>query len=123
MEILAMSVVSLRRTRWRPWERSVPHDSSVLAVAGHRHAHCVGVADRRSAPDPASASEDAADRLRLALELADTAEHMLRERLRRKDPEAAPAHIEALIDEWYGKRPGAEYGDAEGIGKPWPRDA
>jgi hypothetical protein len=72
---------------------------------------------------PARSNEEAADSLRLALELADMAETMLRQTLRRRHPRAARAEIEALIDAWYERRPGAEHGDADGILRPWPRDA
>ena len=75
-----------------------------------------------SKPGPARSTDgEAADRLRLALEMADTAEAMLRQRLRRKHAGATAAAIEALVDAWYGKRPGAENGDADGVARPWPR--
>jgi hypothetical protein len=63
----------------------------------------------------------AADRLRTALELADLAEEMVRARLRREHPDASDDEIEALVDSWYGTRPGAKHGDGEGVPGTWPR--
>ncbi|MGH7297116.1 MAG: hypothetical protein ACRELB_19415 [Polyangiaceae bacterium] len=59
--------------------------------------------------------------MRLALELAELGEAMLRQKLRRTRPELGPEAIEALVVEWRGRRPGAELGDAEGRPVPWPR--
>ena len=64
--------------------------------------------------------ETAAEKLRAAFELADLAERMLRQRLRRDHPELSDDDIEARITEWYAKRPGAEHGDAEGVRRAWP---
>jgi len=63
----------------------------------------------------------AAERLRLALELAELGEAMFRQRLRRDRPELTEEQIEGLLDAWRQRRPGAEHGDA--LGKPvvWPR--
>jgi hypothetical protein len=59
--------------------------------------------------------------LAAALELADVAETLLRERLLRTHPSWSSAQIEAAIDEWYHRRPGAAFGDAEGRPVSWPR--
>jgi hypothetical protein len=64
-----------------------------------------------------------AERLRLAFELAELAEELQRQRLRRQQPAATAAEIEALIDRWYQTRPGAEHGDTEGRLVEWPRRA
>jgi hypothetical protein len=61
------------------------------------------------------------ERLRIAFELADAAEELVRARLRRERPTARAAEIERAVDEWYATRPGAEHGDAEGEPGRWPR--
>jgi hypothetical protein len=64
--------------------------------------------------------ETPAEKLRAALDLADLAERMLRQKLTRDEPGLGPEEIEARIDAWYAKRPGAEHGDTEGRPRPWP---
>jgi hypothetical protein len=59
--------------------------------------------------------------MRLAFELASLGEAMLRQRLRRHQPGLSEGEIDALVDAWRQRRPGAEYGDAEGRPIPWPR--
>lgn len=54
------------------------------------------------------------ERVRVALELTQLAEQMLRQRCRRTRPELDDEAIEREVDAWYMKRPGAEYGDALG---------
>jgi hypothetical protein len=66
-------------------------------------------------------SDTAARRLRLALDLSELGEAMLRQRLRRKHPGATPDEIEAHVIAWRSRRPGAEQGDAVGRPVPWPR--
>lgn len=56
------------------------------------------------------------ERVRIALELTQLAEQMLRQRLRRIRPDLDDDAIEREVDAWYMKRPGAEHGDA--IGRP-----
>jgi Rv0078B-related antitoxin len=63
----------------------------------------------------------AARRLRLAFDLYQTGEDMMRQRLRREHPDLSAAEIEALVMEWLLERPGAEFGDACGKPVPWPR--
>jgi hypothetical protein len=63
---------------------------------------------------------EVAERLRLTLDLAELAEDMLRQKLRRDRPRRSGARIEAEIDAWYSRRPGAERGDAVGRLRPWP---
>lgn len=68
-------------------------------------------------------SEDrglAARRLRLALDMAATAEAMMRARLARERPESSATEIERQILDWYSRRPGAEHGDAAGTPCAWP---
>ncbi|MDN5759989.1 MAG: hypothetical protein L0H59_15930 [Tomitella sp.] len=65
-----------------------------------------------------SRPEPAAERMRVALDLYETGERMLRQRLRRERPEAAPDEIDAEIARWLCRRPGAEHGD-----HPGPRSA
>jgi hypothetical protein len=62
-----------------------------------------------------------ADRLQLALDMSATGEDLMRATLLRRHPEADADAIERLIVVWYGRRPGAEHGDAEGRPVPWPR--
>lgn len=54
------------------------------------------------------------ERVRVVLELADLAEQMLRQRLRRTRPDLDDEAIEREVDAWYTTRPGAELGDAFG---------
>lgn len=61
------------------------------------------------------------DRMRAALELFEIGETMLRQRLRRARPEATDAQIEAAVATWRTTRPGAEFGDAPGRLRLWPR--
>jgi len=49
--------------------------------------------------------ESAAARLRLALEMYEFGEQMLRERLRRNGPRATDAEIDQVIQEWHSFRP------------------
>lgn len=68
-----------------------------------------------------SADAEARERFQTALELTDLAERMLRQRLRREQPELTDAEIDAKIDGWYEDRPGAPHGDASGEPSGWPR--
>jgi Rv0078B-related antitoxin len=68
---------------------------------------------RRACYDRAQVST-AAERMRMALELSELAEAVMRENLRRRYPDAGPLALEALLTEWFATRPGAEHGDAEG---------
>ena len=61
-------------------------------------------------------SADPALRLRLALDLFDTGEAMMRQRLRRLHPDWPPGGIEDALGRWLHERPGAEAGDA--VGRP-----
>jgi hypothetical protein len=65
--------------------------------------------------------DDAAERLRLALDLFAAGEALMRQNLRRRFPEASAAEIEERLAAWLSERPGAEFGDAEGRPTSWPR--
>ena len=63
----------------------------------------------------------AAERMRLAFELAELGEAMFRQRLRRDRPQLSESEIDSLVDAWRQRRPGAEHGDAKGRPVAWPR--
>ena len=65
--------------------------------------------------------ETPAVKLRMALDLAEVAEKMLRQRLRRESPDTPDSEIEERVAEWYRRRPGAEFGDGQGRPGQWPR--
>lgn len=67
-----------------------------------------------------SDSRDAGARMRIALDLFELGENMLRQRLRRDRPSASAAEIEEAVRVWRTTRPGAESGDAPGRLRPWP---
>ncbi len=58
----------------------------------------------------------AAYNLRLALDMYEVGEQMVRQRLRREYPDAGPQEIEAKVRSWRAHRPGAVDGDA--VGRP-----
>jgi hypothetical protein len=66
-------------------------------------------------------SEPVAEKLRLAFDLFEAGEEMMRQRLRREFPDAGAAEIERRLVSWLQDRPGAPFGDAEGRPVPWPR--
>jgi hypothetical protein len=57
--------------------------------------------------------------LELALDMYAVGEAMMAHRLRREDPRASEAVIEARLRVWLAERPGAELGDAVGRGRRW----
>ena len=63
----------------------------------------------------------AAERLRLAFELYEVGEGMMRATLKRKHPDASASEVEARLVAWLQELPGAEGGDAVGRTLPWPR--
>lgn len=67
------------------------------------------------------AASDEAERFALALDMYETGEAMLVQRLRRENPSATDEELEHAIQTWLGRRPGAESGDAEGLPGTWPR--
>jgi hypothetical protein len=68
---------------------------------------------RPSAVVPAVLSQ----RLRTALALYDSGVAMMRAQLRRQDRNATEEEIGRRLADWLRTRPGAPYGDAEGIGR------
>lgn len=52
--------------------------------------------------------------MRLAFDLYDVGEKVMRERLRRQHPGASDAELEAMLRDWLSRRPGAEHGDGPG---------
>jgi hypothetical protein len=61
-----------------------------------------------------------AERLRQAFDLHDAGVSMMRARLRREHPEEDDAAIDARLRAWLHTRPGAEFGDAEGVPRAIP---
>ncbi|HHU08865.1 MAG TPA: hypothetical protein GXZ60_02435 [Intrasporangiaceae bacterium] len=55
-----------------------------------------------------------AARLRVALEMADLGEQLVRSRLRRDHPDWTDEQVQAGIDRWRRDRPGALFGDYPG---------
>ncbi len=62
----------------------------------------------------------AAARLRLAFDLFEAGERLMRQNLRRCHPGEAPEVIERRLTAWRLSRPGAEGGDAEGSPRALP---
>ena len=54
-------------------------------------------------------------RMKMAFDLYETAEAIMRQNLRRRFPDASEAEIERRLVSWLHRRPGAEHGD--GIGR------
>ncbi|MFI5394886.1 MAG: hypothetical protein ACHQ9S_05080 [Candidatus Binatia bacterium] len=69
----------------------------------------------------AASGAEAAERLRLALDLFEAGESLMRQNLRRRFPSASAEEIEERVDAWLSERPGAEFGDAVGRPTTWPR--
>ncbi|HEX5714968.1 MAG TPA: hypothetical protein VF179_02340 [Thermoanaerobaculia bacterium] len=55
-------------------------------------------------------------RMKMAFDLYETAEAIMRQNLRRRFPDVPEAEIERRLVEWLHRRPGAEHGD--GAGRP-----
>ncbi|WP_044237485.1 hypothetical protein [Chondromyces apiculatus] len=66
-------------------------------------------------------AEQVSERFRTALSLYELGERMLRQKLRRQQPELSEEEIEERVVAWLHRRPGAELGDGEGRPVPWPR--
>lgn len=60
------------------------------------------------------------ERMRVAFDLFEIGEKLLRQRLRRERPDASEAEIEDTVAGWRTARPGAEIGDAPGHRREWP---
>ena len=74
--------------------------------------------DGTAAQRDADASEELARRLKTALALHDAGVAMKRAQLRREDPSASQQALSQRLAAWLQTRPGAPFGDAEGIGRP-----
>jgi hypothetical protein len=59
--------------------------------------------------------DEAAAKLRVALEMYALGESIMRQNLRRRFPDESAEEIEARILDWLADRPGAEHGDASGF--------
>jgi Rv0078B-related antitoxin len=68
-----------------------------------------------------NAGAKAVARLRMALGMFETGVEMMRQKLRRDDPDLPDHEIEARVRAWLQGRPGAESGDAVGRHVSWPR--
>lgn len=64
--------------------------------------------------------ESMRERLRLTFAMFRFGVEMMRQNLRRANPDASEEEIEALLREWLHTRPGAEHGDAVGRPRPLP---
>lgn len=62
-----------------------------------------------------------AERLRIALDLADLAQRMMLHKLRRDHPDEGEDEVLVRLERWMRTRPGAEHGDSAGRPIPWPR--
>jgi hypothetical protein len=58
--------------------------------------------------------------LRQAFDLHDAGVSMMRARLRREHPDEDDAAVDARLTAWLHRRPGAEFGDAEGVARAIP---
>jgi hypothetical protein len=76
---------------------------------------------KTKSPDPGPGFTDLrpalSRKLLTALALYDSGVAMQRARLRREDPAASEDVISDRLSAWLISRPGAEFGDAEGIGR------
>lgn len=61
-------------------------------------------------------SETEAQRLLTAFDLHDFGVRLYRRRMRHEDPDLTAEQIDAAVDAWLRRRPGAEHGD--GVGSP-----
>jgi hypothetical protein len=53
-------------------------------------------------------------RMKMAFDLYETAEAIMRQNLRRRFPDAQESEIERRLVSWLRRRPGAEHGDGPG---------
>ena len=58
-------------------------------------------------------------KMEATLDLADVAEQIMRQNLRRRHPGASEEEIERWLIDWLHTRPGAEHGDGVGRHVPW----
>jgi hypothetical protein len=62
---------------------------------------------------------EAAERLRITLELFQSGLEIERQNLRRSFPEASEEELSACLNDWLQRRPGAEHGDCSGRPIDW----
>lgn len=60
-------------------------------------------------------ADPASDRLLTAFDLHSFGVRIYRQRLRLERPEASDDEIDAAVDAWLRRRPGAEHGDGVGV--------
>ena len=65
-----------------------------------------------------TAADEMIRKLRVAFDLHAAGVSMMRARLRRLHPGADDAEIDRRLQAWLHDRPGAEWGDAEGVRRP-----
>lgn len=65
--------------------------------------------------------ETVAERLQLTLEMFEFGVELKAAKLRRDHPDATPAQIEQMLEDWLAHRPGAEHGDGDGAPMPLDR--
>lgn len=58
--------------------------------------------------------DDAAERLRVTLDLHQAGIELMRQNLRRRYPDESDSRISERVTDWLLTRPGAEHGDAPG---------
>lgn len=63
-----------------------------------------------------STTVQSGERLRLALDMFEAGERIMRAQLRRRHPDVSEDEVEDLLRGWLRERPGAEFGDA--VGRP-----
>ncbi len=59
-------------------------------------------------------------RLFETLDLCETGIRLMEQNLRRRHPDATPEELDRLLDAWLATRPGAEFGDGDGVPVSWP---
>lgn len=64
-----------------------------------------------------------AAKLRTAFDLFVAGESLMRQNLKRRNPDADEEEIDRLLRAWMSKRPGAEHGDGVGKVVSWPRES
>lgn len=94
-------------------------DRSASVARRHSRLELVPLLHYTSGVTPESAA--AAARLRLAFDLFEAGEAMMRATLRRRNPDASAEQIEDELRRWLQHRPGAEHGDGVGVPGRWPR--
>lgn len=64
------------------------------------------------------------EKMRVTLDLFETALDLQRQNLRRRHPAATEEAIQRLLDAWLQHRPGADHGDGEGCpGARFPQES